>query len=316
MNNLATASKNIPESSRQLTQSISPITLTIEGRETQLELRITLPLSGDGIPVILLSHGHGPSSYLPSKDGYAPLVNYYAEQGFAVIQPTHASSKVGGLGNNHPDAPLFLNQRVLEMNTILDSLAQIERDIACLSGRLDKERIAIVGHSAGAITAAMLMGMTLPHISSVLDQRIKVGVLLAAVGKGGDDLIESARERFPEINPDYSSMTTKNLVVYGDKDLSTHFTARDADWHADPYHIAPGSDFLLTLMGGKHGLGGVAGYDAKETDDEDPDRLAITQKMTAAYLKSALYGDEKIWKDACEALGTFASKHAFVESKH
>lgn len=316
MNNLVTESKNIPESNSQLTLSISPIALTIEGRETPLELRITLPVSGEGIPIILLSHGHGPSSYLPSKDGYAPLVNYYAEQGFAVIQPTHASSRVGGLDNTHPDAPLFLNERVLEMKTILDSLAQIERDIVSLSGRLDKERIAIVGHSAGAMTAAMLMGMTLPHISSVLDQRIKVGVLLAAVGKGGDDLIESARERFPEINPNYSSMTTKNLVVYGDQDLSPHFTTRNADWHADPYHIAPGSDFLLTLMGGKHGLGGIAGYDAKETDDEDPDRLAITQKMTEAYLKSALYEDDNAWEQACEALQAFASKQAYVESKH
>lgn len=318
MNNLVAESKNIPESSRQLTLSISPITVTTESRKTPLELRITLPLRGNNIPVILFSHGGGPSLYLSSKDGYAPLANYYAEQGFAVIQPTHASSRVGGLGNNHPEAPLFLNQRVLEMKTILDSLTQIEHDTAYLTGRLDKERIAIVGHSLGSMTAAMLMGMTLlrPESKSVLDKRIKVGVLLAAVGKGGDDLIESARERLPEINPDYSSMTTRNLVVCGDEDLSPHFTTRGADWHTDSYHISPGSDSLLTLIGGKHGLGGIAGYDARETDDEDPDRLAITQKMTAAYLKSALYDDDNTWTDACKALEAFASKHAFVESKH
>lgn len=318
MNNLVAESKNIPESNRQLTLSISPITVKIESRETPLELRITLPLNGSNIPIILLSHGGGPSSYLPSKDGYAPLANYYAEQGFAVIQPTHASSKVGGLGNTHADAPLFLNQRVLEMKTILDSLARIENDIACLSGRLDKERIAIVGHSLGAMTAAMLMGMTLliPESKSVLDKRIKTGVLLAAVGKGGDDLIESVREKFPTFNPDYSSMVTKNLVVYGNEDLSPHFTTRGADWHTDSYHISPASDSLLTLIGGKHGLGGIAGYDAKETDDEDPDRLAITQKMTSAYLKSTLYDNDNTWKDACKALETFASKHAYVESKH
>lgn len=318
MNNLVAESKNVPESNRQLTLSISPITVKIESRETPLELRITLPLNGSNIPIILLSHGGGPSSYLPSKDGYAPLANYYAEQGFAVIQPTHASSKVGGLGNSHADAPLFLNQRVLEMKTILDSLARIENDIACLSGQLDKERIAIVGHSLGAMTAAMLMGMTLliPESKSVLDKRIKTGVLLAAVGKGGDDLIESVREKFPTLNPDYSSMVTKNLVVYGNEDLSPHFTTRGADWHTDSYHISPASDSLLTLIGGKHGLGGIAGYDAKETDDEDPDRLAITQKMTSAYLKSALYDNDNTWKDACKALETFASKHAYVESKH
>uniref|UniRef100_A6VS99 AB hydrolase-1 domain-containing protein n=1 Tax=Marinomonas sp. (strain MWYL1) TaxID=400668 RepID=A6VS99_MARMS len=318
MNNLVTESKNIPESNRQLTLSISPITLTVEGRETPLELRITLPVSGDDIPIILFSHGHGPSSYLSSKEGYAPLVNYYAEQGFAVIQPTHASSRVAGLGNNHPEAPLFLNQRVHEMKTILDSLAQIECDTPYLAGRLDKKRIAIVGHSLGSMTASMLMGMTLltPESKSVLDKRIKAGVLLATVGKGGDDLIESVRERWPAFNPDYSTMVTRNLVVCGDEDLSPHFTTRGADWHTDSYHMSPASDFLLTLIGGKHGLGGIAGYDAKETDDEDPDRLAITQKMTLAYLKSALYEKDNAWEQACEALQAFASKHASVESKH
>lgn len=316
MNNLVTDARNIPESDRQLTLSISPMSLTIEGREAPLEFRITLPSSGNHIPIILLSHGGGPSLYLSSKEGYAPLANYYAEQGFAVIQPTHASSRVAGLGNNHPEAPLFLDERVLEMKSILDSLAQIERDSPYLTGRLDKERIAIVGHSLGSMTAAMLMGMTVPDSKSALDQRIKVGVLLAAVGKGGDDLIESVREKWPTFNPDYSSMITRNLVVYGDEDFSLHFTTRDADWHADPYHISPASDFLLTLVAGKHGLGGIAGYDAKETDDEDPDRLAITQKMTSAYLKSALYEDDNTWKQASEALGAFASKHAHIEGKH
>jgi hypothetical protein len=104
-------------------------------------------------------------------------------------------------------------------------------------------------------------------------------------------------------------------VVYGDADNSPHFTDRGADWHADPFYLSSASDFLLSLVGGKHGLGGVAGYDAKETDDEDPDRLTITQKMTSAYLKASLYDDESIWKEACEALKKFAHQHAFVTSK-
>jgi hypothetical protein len=61
---------------------------------------------------------------------------------------------------------------------------------------------------------------------------------------------------------------------------------------------------LLTLKGGKHGLGGIAGYDAKETDDEDPDRLSVTQRMTAAYLRSAVDADDAIWDAACNALAT------------
>lgn len=35
-------------------------------------------------------------------------------------------------------------------------------------------------------------------------------------------------------------------------------------------------------------LTAVAGDDAKETDDENPDRLAITQRLSWAYLRSAL----------------------------
>jgi hypothetical protein len=68
-------------------------------------------------------------------------------------------------------------------------------------------------------------------------------------------------------------------------------------------------------VGAKHGLGGIAGFDAKETDDENPDSLAITQKMTSAYLKSALYNNAA-WQEACDALETFASEYAHLKSKH
>ena len=40
---------------------------------------------GSGLPVILLSHGHGPSNNLSSLNGYAPLANLWAAHGFAVI---------------------------------------------------------------------------------------------------------------------------------------------------------------------------------------------------------------------------------------
>lgn len=322
MNNLVNDSIRIPESEKQLTLSISPVCIPIDNRDSPLELRITLPATGHNIPIILLSHGHGPSLYLPSKDGYAPLANYYAEQGFAVIQPTHANSKVAGLDQSHPDAPLFLNERVVEMQTILNNLTSIDNDTPHIAGRLDTQRIAVVGHSAGSLTAAMLLGMrlmpspgSLKPSQDLADDRIKAGVLLAAVGKGGADLHDAVRKAYPELNPDYSSMTTKTLVVYGDQDVSTHFTKRGSDWHADPFYLSPGSDFLLTLTGAKHGLGGIAGFDAKETDDENPDRLAITQKMTSAYLKSALYNNNTAWEEACDALKTFASEHAQVKSK-
>ena len=104
-------------------------------------------------------------------------------------------------------------------------------------------------------------------------------------------------------------------MVAGDNDVSPHLTVRGADWHADAYHHSPGSKCLLTLFGAKHGLGGVAGYDAKETDDEGPDRLAVVQRLTWAYLRSALCADDSAWSKACKALEDHAGSHCCVECK-
>lgn len=104
-------------------------------------------------------------------------------------------------------------------------------------------------------------------------------------------------------------------MVAGDADLAVHLTVRGADWYRDPFREGPGADAMLTLSGGKHGLGGVAGYDAKETSDEDPDRLAVAQRMSWAYLRSAFDEDNHSWSNACRALKSRASAHGHIDFK-
>ncbi|WP_299506176.1 alpha/beta fold hydrolase [uncultured Roseobacter sp.] len=322
MNNLITDARHIPINDATQTISVSPVTLAAPGRGVPLEMRITAPSTGRNLPIILLSHGHGPSLYIPSKDGYGPLANFYAEHGFAVIQPTHVNSKVAGLSPDAPGGPLFWRSRVKDMTLILDQLEEIEALVPAVAGRVDHSRIAAVGHSLGGQTVGMLLGARLTDPKdldatdvNMYEPRIKVGVLLAAPGNGGDDLSENARENYSSLNPDFSHMTTQTLVVAGDSDVAAHLTVRGADWYADPFRIAPGADSMLTLVGGRHGLGGVSGYDAKETGDEDPDRLAIVQRMTWAYLRSALYENDAAWSKAQKALGDHASSHGLVETK-
>jgi predicted dienelactone hydrolase len=322
MNDLVTKARTIPTPTPQATITINPVTLPAPGRGRPLELRITAPLSGDSLPVILLSHGHGPSLYIPSKDGYGPLVDFYAAHGFVVIQPTHANSKVAGLGQDAPGYPFFWQSRLDDMTLILDSLATIEQAVPLLSGRLDHTRIAAVGHSLGGQTVGMLLGAGLtdtadPTVTRVRrpEPRIKAGVLLAAPGLGGDSLSDYARANYTTLNPDFSTLTTRTLVVTGDDDDNPHLTPRGADWHVDPYRHAPGAEALLTLFGGKHGLGGIAGYDAKETDDEDPDRLTVTQRMTLAWLRTALDIDEASWPAAMAILQVHAPDLGKVEQK-
>lgn len=304
------------------TISISPVVLDAPGRLMPLEMRITAPISGSGLPVILLSHGHGPSLYLPSKDGYGPLANFYAEHGFVVIQPTHANSKVAGYPADAPGAPLFWRERVEELKLIASQLAKIEALVPSIAGRLDHSKLAAVGHSLGGQTVGMLLGarLTDPNDPNAVDvdlieSAIKVGVLLGAPGNGGKDLSSVASTRFSALNPDFTPMTTQCLVVAGSDDVSPHLTVRGADWHADPFHLSPGADSLLMLAGGKHGMGGISGYDAKEADDEDPDRLATTQRMTWAYLRSALFNNDPAWPDACKALAESGASLGWVEQK-
>ena len=322
MNNLITVAACIPVPDATQTIAINPVILPAPDRGLPLEMRITAPASGRDLPIILLSHGAGPSLYISSKDGYGPLVNFYAEHGFVVIQPTHASSRAGGLPADAPGGPVHWRSRVQDMKRILDGLDEIEALVPALAGRLDHDRIAAVGHSLGGKTVGMLLGarLTDPNDATATDvnliePRIKAGVLLATPGNGGDSLAPSIREAYSILNPDFSHLTTQTLVVAGDSDVNPHLTTRGADWHVDPYTHAPGSNALLTLIGGKHGMGGIAGYDAKETDDEDPDRLAVTQRVTWAYLRSALYADDPAWPDACKALQEHAASQARVDIK-
>ncbi|RYE69833.1 MAG: chlorophyllase [Rhizobiaceae bacterium] len=320
MNNLIKEARHIPVADPGMTVSYSPITLVAQERGRPLQLRITGPASGVGLPVVLLSHGHGPSNYIPSKDGYGPLVNFYAERGFVVIQPTHLNSKVGGLPADAVGGPLFWRSRVEDMSTILDRLDEIEDATPAFKGRLDREKVAVVGHSMGGQTAGMLLGARLtdpkdPAAQDVnmLEPRIKAGLILTAPGNGGDSLSEMAATNYTFFNPDFSQMTTRSLVVVGSDDASAHLTVRGPSWHEDPYHCSPGAEALMTVLGGKHGLGGISGYDARETDDEDPERLEIVLRMTWAYLRSALDGDDRAWTDARAALEAHASSQARVD---
>jgi hypothetical protein len=126
MNNLIKDALRIPVNTPVQTISVSPVVLNVEGRPIPLELRITAPVTGDNSPVILLSHGHGPSLYLPSKDGHGPLVNFYAEHDFVVIQPTHMNSKVAGMPADAAGGPLFWRSRSVAPSGAAPGVKELE----------------------------------------------------------------------------------------------------------------------------------------------------------------------------------------------
>jgi predicted dienelactone hydrolase len=286
-----------------------------------LEVRVSAPVTGSDLPVILLSHGQGYSNHLSSLNGYAPLANFWAAHGFVVIQPTHLSSSTLSLDPATPGGPLHWRSRAEDMTRILDRLDMIEAAVPQLLGRLDRDKVAVAGHSMGGHTASLLLGarLTDPDDGTEVDlaePRIKAGVLLAAPGRGGDAVTEFVAENYSFFSTmDFSKMTTPTLVVAGDKDASTHLTVRGPDWHADPYFLSPGPKSLLTLFDAEHGLGGVSGYDVAETTDENPKRVAAVQRLTWAYLRTELHPGDSAWQAARDALTADPDPLGRVESK-
>lgn len=299
--------------------SFGPVTLTVPNRPVPIEMRVLAPDTGDNLSVILLSHGHGASNFLASMRGYAPLADYYAAHGFVVILPTHLNSKTVAVDPSGAEGPLFWRTRAQDMHDILDRLDEIEAAVPGLFGRLDKDHIAAVGHSLGAHTVTMLAGsrVTDPTTGEVVDlreDRIKAAVMFSPPGDG-KDMAPWAAENFPAIGAnDFTHMTLPSLVVTGTEDFAPVFSERK-DWRADAYRLSPAPKALVTLEGAGHLFGGISGYDAKETSDENPDRVAAIQRISWAYLRSTLFPCDDAWDIIKREIGSAAPSIGAIQTK-
>ncbi|MFZ0847123.1 MAG: alpha/beta fold hydrolase [Pseudolabrys sp.] len=306
--NSLTDAANIPVNKAKAVVTYSPVVLDVPGRPVPLEIKVSMPESGRDLPVILLSHGHGEAIFLSSLDGYSPLANFWAAHGFVVIQPTHLDSTALGLRDTKlPDAPLFWRDRATDMHHILDHLDDLEAAVPGLAGRMDRDRIAAVGHSLGAETVTLLLGMQIldpddTRKKDLSDPRIKAAVVIAAPGIGDEHLSKKAAAGYPSLKfIDFSKMTGKALVIAGDKDISLMFSDR-LSYRWDAYTLAPAPNTLLTFFGAEHMFGGIDGYDTAETTDLNPERVATLRALVWAYLRSELYPGDSAWSDAIAAL--------------
>jgi pimeloyl-ACP methyl ester carboxylesterase len=269
--------------------SVKPVVLAAPERGDDLQVRISAPVTGNALPIVVFSHGFG-----GSLDKYAPLADFWAAHGFVVVQPTHLDSRTLAVTPDDPRHRDIWRIRIADLTRVLDDLDTLVAAVPGLPGRADPDRVAVAGHSWGAQTASTLLGAGVLDAAGnpgedFTDKRVTAGVLLSLTGTG-ESLTPFAAENFAFMHPAFSDFTTPALIVTGDHDQS-HLSTRGPDWFTDAYFMSPGAEHLLTLFGGEHSLGGIVGYSSTETTDENPERVALIQRVTTAYLRTALAVD-------------------------
>lgn len=294
--------------------SVKPVVLPAPERGDDLRVRVSAPVSGTSLPVLVLAHGFG-----KSMSSYDPLVDFWASNGFAVIQPTFLDSRTLGVTPADPRYEDIWHIRVQDVGRVLDDLDHILAAVPGLSDRVDRDRNAVAGHSWGGQTVGMLLGARVIGADGQpgpdrTDARVKAGVLLATAGIGGDDLTPFAKENFSFMHPDFGALTTPTLVVAGDHDQSA-LSTRGPDWFTDAYRHSPGARSLLTLFGAEHMLGGIHAYNAADTTDESPERVALIRRASWAYLRSALGIDDIAWKQIQTELAETADPIGRIDNK-
>ena len=185
----------------------------------------------------------------------------------------------------------IVRSRPLQVSAVLDHLADIEQLVPALAGHLDRERIAVAGHSFGAHTTLMVAGAQ-PALAGLgdattADPRPRCFIALSPQGTGQG------------LNRDsWNAITRPVLVMTGSLDVQPRFLSGDGQekngtWRTEPFQfMAPGDKWLAWIEGARHStFSGGAGSKLSGEAAPDPRHFPWVQAMTLAFLDAYLRSD-------------------------
>ncbi len=268
--------------------TVNPIVLQDKSQNKEVIIRVTAPMTGTKLPLILFAHG---AAY--SKDDYLTLPEFWAAHGYVVVQPTFIDSETFNLPPKDPRRETAWRSRVLDMRHVLDSLDEIEKRVPTLRGRIDRTKVVAAGHSFGGHTVAALVGGRMPDTKADLhDPRVMAGIMMAPPPYGpGFRNLEWAADSKPA------------LIIVGNQDVSPGF-ADKWEAHADYYYKTDVGNRCLAVMNGmKHYLGGILGTHRTEDETPNPASVAEIERMTLAFLDTQTQG-ANAWPTMARELST------------
>ncbi len=278
-----------------------------------MPVKIDYPSAGRGPwPVVIMSHGLG-----GSRQGLQYIGEYFAAHGYVAIHLQHVGSDQSVFATTRPadrlatltaaaNAQQFI-RRIGDVRFALDQISTINQDAtSALHGLLDVDRIAIAGHSFGAVTAEAMCGELLgPKNTNVYDPRIKAGIIYSPSAPKTAD----PRKAFSKIAvPMFHWTGTRD-----DSPIARDTKAKDRRIPFD--NINTTDQYLVILEGGDHMIfNGRVGRMVAPNPKDDAWKDLITRGSVAfldAYLKDdakALVFLRNEFGDQAKALGVFEKK--------
>lgn len=262
---------------------VEAIILRTQDDDRDMRLRVTYP-NGDGpFPIVVFSSG---AFCFP--DLYARITDHWASHGYVVFTPNHIDSPTSGAPLPADLSLRLMSSRLTDISFIIDVLADLERKIPDLAGKLDSDHMAIAGHSLGGMIALIKSGLPLTDgvegkPTFYTDDRFDAAVILSGVGQL-DQMADDA----------FSYLSKPTIATGGTLDEGNVGTGEifPWEWRMAAYHLSPpGDKYAVVLDQGDHYLGGLICRENRG-GAADPEGLAIINGTTTAFLDAYLRSDK------------------------
>jgi predicted dienelactone hydrolase len=254
------------------------------------------PKAGTAWPLVVFSPGAG-----VSRATFSELTTHWASYGYVVIVPTHGDSVPARALRPNVRRSFDVDQldRLADVVLVADSLDQVEKKMDGFHGRhamrIDRDRIGIAGHAAGALTAQMAIGVKVrlsrrsgePELKSVGDPRFKAAIIISGQGTINRMLTRDS----------WDDLARPFLVITGSKDL-VPISRETPESRQEPFLFArPGQKFLLFIEGATHasyeGRARIPADGVQEVTDADQRMITgVTSSATLAFWDAYLENDE------------------------